>query len=382
MPLTRHLYEIDEVISALQICLRCNWPAALFWTWELVQSAEEDLALNTLHDSWLRYGGGRDPTLLTIDPKTSTDWCELTTRTRFACCKHPKTITLLNEAYNQENPPEVEPATISKSPPAFLKAAAAEALDLKLATRIWKYFANAVNTHHRIAALWALQAMQPLLSAETIWLAIEALSTPTIRVAIQLLKDHASPHPESQLLHQANALIIVCSGQATMLQPPEDIPATAAIEYMWKKWTPNAGRRAARVHEIPPTALHKETTRGRIPSRYTNIADIRDPVAELPLGCRWWREQTANLGIHLDEEGALVFPSDDVLETFYERHFPDDIPDEWSAKDQQKSHGRGTAETAPEPPPALQIRETPVDQNAWILPCPAVDELSTRLSKL
>ena len=29
------------------------------------------------------------------------------------------------------------------------------------------------------------------------------------------------------------------------------------------------------------------------------------------------------------------------MEEFYEKYFPDDIPDEWSKKDQQKSHGDG-----------------------------------------
>jgi hypothetical protein len=32
---------------------------------------------------------------------------------------------------------------------------------------------------------------------------------------------------------------------------------------------------------------------------------------------------------------------DESKETFYETHFPDDIPDEWSLEDQQKSHGIG-----------------------------------------
>jgi hypothetical protein len=377
MPLTRHLYEIDEVVSALQMCLCRNLPAALFWTWELVQSAEDELALNTLHDSWLRYGSGRDPTLLTVSPNEPADWCSLVMRVRFACRSHISTVLLLND-YSDKL---IYPTTSSiqlPSPPAFLKAAASESIELKLATRIWKVLYNAVNTRNDKSAISVLQAMQPILSADTIWIAIEALE-PTFST---LLRTHASLHPESQILHQAVALFIACTQTDERSATPADLPPVSHIQHSWDKWTAVAGKRAARVHEIPPAALHKETTRGRIPSRYTNIADIRDPIAELPQGCRWWREQTAALGIHLDEDGALVFPSDDVLENFYERHFPDDIPDEWSAKDQQKSHGRGLVETAPDPPPSIRIRESPVDQNAWILPCPVVAELSTCLSKL
>jgi hypothetical protein len=40
-------------------------------------------------------------------------------------------------------------------------------------------------------------------------------------------------------------------------------------------------------------------------------------------------------------DDMVCFPNDDVLERFYEEFFPNDIPDEWSAADQQKSHGRG-----------------------------------------
>jgi hypothetical protein len=33
--------------------------------------------------------------------------------------------------------------------------------------------------------------------------------------------------------------------------------------------------------------------------------------------------------------------NDDIREAFYDLYFPDDIPDEWSAADQEKSHGYG-----------------------------------------
>ena len=380
MPLTRNLYEIDEVVSALQICLRRNLPAAHFWTWELVQSGEDELALNTLHDTWLRYGGGRDPMLLAIKPITPADWSSLILRVRYASRPRTPALPLLNEVATAEPPSVPAPAIPKPSPKPFLVAAAADNVDLKVSTRIWKYLHAAIAAGNRQATLWALQAMQPIMSPDTIWLAIDALASPAAP-AIQLLKAHATPHPESQLLHQATSLLIACVADTELpafMSLPEDAPAVEHHIRDWNRWIP--GRRASRLQEIPVDALHKETTRGRIPGRYTNIEDIRDPIAELPQGCRWWREQTAAMGVHINEEGALVFPSDDVLEAFYERYFPDDIPDEWSAKDQQKSHGRGTAETAPAPPVALKIREEPAA--TWPLPTATVEEITARLSKL
>jgi hypothetical protein len=36
-----------------------------------------------------------------------------------------------------------------------------------------------------------------------------------------------------------------------------------------------------------------------------------------------------------------AWKSDDHLESFYETYFPEDIPDEWSLKSREMSHGRG-----------------------------------------
>ena len=356
MPLTRHLYELDEVISALQTCLRRNWPRAHFWTWELVQSSEETLAFSTIYQTWLEHGGSRFYSQIT-KPSTPLGWSTLVLHVGYACRSTVGALPLLNEAATQQNPPTIETATSTPTPKPFLTAAAKELGDLKQITRIWKQIYAAVATKNVRAALWILQALHPILSSDTIWLAIAALSPATT-----WFHKNATAHTESQILHQANALIAACVEPAVL---PEDAPAIEHYVRDWGKWSAIVGRRAARIHEIPTEALHRETTRGRIPSKYTNIEEVRDPAAELINGCTWWREQVAAMGIHIDDEGAVVFPSDDVLEAFYDRYFPDDIPDEWSTRDQQKSHGRGCADTAPAPSPILVIREEPVDEEFW-----------------
>jgi len=188
MTLTRNLYEMDEVVSALQICLRTNNPQALFWLWELVVSQEEALALCTL----------------TNDPLPEEDWV-------MRYCRVTNTLSHLH-----------------------------------------------------------------------------------------------------------------------------------TLQSDWSSWTATVGRRHARLHAIPPDAIHKDTTRGRIAFKYTNIGDLRDPVPQLVDGCQFWRTVIQEYGITMDAETeAVVFPDDDRMEDFYDRYFPDDIPDEWSKSDQEKSHGRG-----------------------------------------
>ena len=134
----------------------------------------------------------------------------------------------------------------------------------------------------------------------------------------------------------------------------------------WATRIEEVGRRRARLYAIPAEALHSQTTRGRIPRKYTNIDDVRDPVQVLSEGCTFWQKTLQIHGIEIDETtGATVFPDDTALESFYDVHFPDDIPDEWSMEDQLKSHGRGVQESAPPAPENLPVRETPVSRRAW-----------------
>ena len=118
--------------------------------------------------------------------------------------------------------------------------------------------------------------------------------------------------------------------------------STVVAHALWTYWNKQIGRRKARVYAIPAEALDDTTTRGRLPAKYTNIDDVRNPVILLPEGCRFWKEVSMKIGLTVDAEtGTARFPNDDVLEAFYEQYFPDDIPDEWSAADQGKSHGFG-----------------------------------------
>lgn len=372
--MTRHLYELDEVVSALQTCICNTWPRAQFWLWELVRSDEADLARDTLVDAWLRWGGAYDPTLLAAAANTedSHTWCQLLLRVENAR-RTAKTLTaerFLNTTAEMEAHPGV--AEDQRPPPTsqqlkdphaapFLKVLQeTEELTQEEGLHLFAAFQAASN---RTETMWLLQAIQPILSADTIWALIDTL----LPLLPPCIRETATPDPTRQLLHQAAALTLLpmtVDERAAALTPQS--PSPWSHERDWARWDAVIGRRAARHHEIPAAALHKGTARGSIPTRYTNITDVRDPVPLLGEGCRWWRTALASAGITVDEEvGTVEFPNDDVLESFYARHFPDDIPDEWSTRDQQKSHGRGCAETA-QPAPVIALRETRLSDAAWI----------------
>jgi len=364
--LTRHLYEIDEVVAALQLCLRNGWTRAIFWVWELVVSDEYERALTTIHESWLRWGG-QDPMLLAVRPPTAEAWIALILRTMAAIRVSPNATDCLEQAAKAEWRPSVTPPTTAKNAKwragGRIFAAATNEIDATDAANWWISLDSACRQGSRRDAFWLLQAAIPVLSADAIWTALTTvIAERACGDAIRLISASATAHPEQQALAQGAAILLLCSRSAEPIQ--EFKPHTVQVRD-WATWTENIGRRAARVHAIPAEALHAGTTRGAMSRKYTNIDEVRDPIPLLAQGCEWWRCAVELHGIREDtESGTLAFPSDDVLEDFVDGHFPDDIPDEWSKADQQKSHGQGCAESAP-PAPTVLLREEPVSLRRW-----------------
>jgi len=330
--------------------------------WELVVSKEEKLALTTLRDAWLYRGGGIDPTLLELED----GWVELYTRVSEAigAAGNLTAERFLNLTTELAERPTMTPIASPKAEARRrLRAAAfvasldpAETIDEEDARNFWISFDSACRQGRRTDAIWLLQAAQ-MLSADAIWSALTIAARGGAGPAIALMQKTASPHP-LQILFQANAVLHLCIPTEKRIRP------CRSFNYdMWSSWDAIVGRRAARIYAIPSEALHGETTRGQIPSKYTNIEDVRAPIPLLSEGCRFWQEAVQAAGIVVEED-SFAFPNDTVLEEFHDRYFPDDIPDEWSKQDQEKSHGRGCQEKAV-PPFAVKIREESVLRRAW-----------------
>jgi hypothetical protein len=382
MPLTRHLYELDEVVSALQLCLRNWYGRAVFWTWELIMSGEEELALTTIRDMWLRTGGGYDPTIVSITPKTGEDWISLVLRTieagRAARSTNAETMLAKTAAKTERGRTAPPPQTARAAARRTTRSAAfvasldsAEEIRPSDAVQWWISLDSACRQGAIQDAVWLLQVAQQPISADGIWSALQIACRggPVTADAVRLLQSASTPHPTSQILHQIAAALLLCCAtttRETMLSPP----APSGVGHYvrdWTSWNAVIGRRAARIHAIPADALHQGTTRGSLEFRFTNVPDLREPLTLLTTSCRWWRETIKNAGAVEDSENdCLVFSDDDVYEEFMDTYFPDDIPDEWSAPEQQKSHGRGSLEKAPKAPAPISIREEVLEHRDWI----------------
>jgi hypothetical protein len=376
MPLTRHLYEMDEVVAALQLCLRGYHgytTRALFWTWELVVSDEPGTAEGTIKNTWLAYGGGFDPTLMALKPTEPKQWVSLVLRANEAIhrARDMTVARFMTATAGQGEKPASAPNTQTRNPPAaFLTAMADEALDLADGNAWWAALDRAIRTSRRTEAFWLLQAAQPTLSADTIWVALHCMGAPDLQPIIPQLQANIDAFdPIQQAAAQGTAILLLCSPvhERALMLHPVDLPSDYSYRKDWATWTDNIGRRTARKYPIPPEALHAGTTRGALEYKYTNIEDVRDPIPALGEACMFWRKALLRFGIEVDEEeNTIAFPDDDILEQFYAAYFPDDIPDEWSKVDQEKSHGRGVQKPATHPAPPPSIREEPLDYEAWV----------------
>jgi hypothetical protein len=187
--------------------------------------------------------------------------------------------------------------------------------DVDEARELWFGLDDACTRKNMIAATWFLKTTT--LPSHAVWAALALI-------------DPAIPQWSGPFTTQIAAIWKRYKGE----------PDISKNKAEWTLWNSMIGRRRARVYAIPEAALTTTTTRGSLSTKYTNIADIREPVGLLSEGCKFWREAIQCAGISVTDE-TVSFPNDEVLEKFYEEFFPDDIPDEWSAADQQKSHGRG-----------------------------------------
>jgi hypothetical protein len=369
--LSKNLYEIDEVVAALQLCLRMFWPRAHFWAHELVISEEEDLLRKTLRDAWLDYGAPADLALLIDLHWSDSNNAALVSRVMAAIQVTGSLAPLLLFNKGTGYRPRVtsatsDPTVLARRSKAddFLAATESENMDPEHLKAWWISFDSACRCHWFRDAFWLLQAVQPTLSSDGIWegIMLAARGFPEVKDFIRELR--CLP---DQVRAQAAAV-------ATLCYPSTNLPLPAKAQQVdWSQWSRSG--RGARVYEIPQEDLHSQTTRGSLSTKYTNIQDIREPILLLPQGCAYWRRITQAAGFI--QTGDEVEIPDEAYEAFYDRYFPDDIPDEWSAADQQKSHGRGLSEKTYDPPTHIirdQISET---EWAWGIHVPVkkVDQM-------
>lgn len=323
---TRHFYQVEEVIAALHWSMKQGKiQEALFWCEELLDSDLHDRLQEEVRKVWLWYFGigclaavphlENEEILITVYGltrlrKERRDRSVLALLLLGLETQQPDRISCfpqLNHLFQQEKCSELEQALLSAVYQGKSRLAFA------LSRPLWQ--ANPRRVYTLLQGLQTLKhKKEQLAEVLTIFELNENLTWPM----------------------RACAIAAVCLDSKRLTESLQPLICTLPIEIQQylSEWKSLVGRRKRRIFKIPSECLYKRTQRGCLSNTQTNLKDLyslnHDTLEEK--GCPFWKKV-------LDEE--VPWLDDDRKEEFYDIYFPDDIPEEWSKEDQEKSHGFG-----------------------------------------
>jgi hypothetical protein len=316
--LTRHFYESNEVELALSYAIvRGRHEEAAFWCEELLCSHEEDRAWGALYRTWLEQ-------CLVVIPDWADTWLSTDTDIHEACAE-------LCDVCRERRDVSVPLLLLTKredAPPESLAGPQWEPRD-----PLVDYFYRACHQGKGRAAWWAAQALGHRMAD----LPLPAAGPRLFSYLSTLVLPGGAENWRAATM--CAAVLLQCLeglGKAEGICGPF-VRGPRAPAAQIAAWRACEGRRGRRLFAIPRECLLCVTPRGRstvgestLPLLYT--AHDRILKGE---GCAVW---------------SLPSPlSEDALEAFYEKAFPDDIPDEWSKEAQFQSHGPGCLSRTEEP---------------------------------
>jgi hypothetical protein len=113
---------------------------------------------------------------------------------------------------------------------------------------------------------------------------------------------------------------------ATLTNSVKPIPEIPQWDSLWNESN-------GRCFSIEPEALGRWSVKSQ---KHDDL--LGAPVFVMRHPCKFWQMQIKQHQVALSSKNTLIFPNDDLHEAFY-TNFPNDIPDEWSIGERQKSHG-------------------------------------------
>lgn len=128
--------------------------------------------------------------------------------------------------------------------------------------------------------------------------------------------------------------ILCCTENIDWIQPSYELQPQLQKDI--EEWKAMEGKRTRRVYKIRIEAIQYGVQRSNEPSNQSTLQEIREPFYFLR-NSPYWEGVREDIGV----KWGTILRNDDLKESFYDLYFPDDIPDEWSLKDQEKSHSYG-----------------------------------------
>jgi hypothetical protein len=315
--LTKHLYRIDEVLSSLRwSIITHNLTETAFWTLELYESNMMQECIELLEKVWIQHiGFGSWFSLRLIqevyDSGEISQWNLISLSCAFAkrrVCDSTIFHLLLRGATNNNEP-------------RFAHSMEYQNLNEAISDCIKR---------GKLKEAWLLgRSMKP----SEQWALLDSLCLENRKEALEIIKTLGSSIYE-QL---AAAYVLVSLDECTWLssqQPIENTVPSEVLEAM-NDWSKEKMRKR-RVFKPKPEALLYLTARSQ---QYSSEADIQVDLLKTLKSSEYW---STILESYMANEKWI---SDKHKEAFFDTFFPQDIPDEWSLADREKSHGRGLGKT-------------------------------------
>jgi hypothetical protein len=175
------------------------------------------------------------------------------------------------------------------------------------------------------------------LTEEEQWPILESIATGIGRLeALQVIKELRECRQESL----AAAYVLVSLDHISWIQSQaalENIIPKEVMEAI-EGWQNEKSMRKRRALSPKPEALYL-TARGQQSAYVSSEPDIQHGLIQTLLQSDYW---TPILETYMN---GKAWKSARHKEFFYDTYFPQDIPDEWSLADREKSHGRGLGKT-------------------------------------
>lgn len=307
MSLTRNLYREDEVLAALRLSLiRGNAAEALDWAQEAADSDMDVKLFQTLLSVWLNYVGVQNISwlgwLIEAIEASPTEHDIIALVTELA--RSPKdtsvfAIQVLGMTQSTTTPDYVKRIVLPESlrglnahETAFVSAVLQRKSEFawNLSAPLWETgrAEELLCEIHMIPLIEKIsEVLEPIWSAEFVW-PFRALA------------------------------ILVATSRTELKEVAERGPLDQAYVDEWNKRA-TLSMRKRRILTVPAECLHWQTERGRMAPGLSTESDIMLD----------WRRSLSMSSFWLDK----------LHHSQHDTYFPDDIPDEWSSKDRQKSHG-------------------------------------------
>lgn len=334
MSLSRHFYALDEVHSALQYCsTRNDRVETLFWCNELLRSGCVSETISTLLESWLWNKG---PFCLswilhafsTLGGDECSEEDVLLSAYQLSCVSYLKRDHSLWSilALHALNVPcdRVGAKTI---PHPFTD-------DREI------YLVRAI-VQGRAYSAWCMVQQMDWDRVRTV---LSWYSSSTSFTLFQTCLSYFDEYekllgyrtPEYDTVFRCLTVIMICLSPLQQEESFRPLPSCLDASKI-DHWNSLLGTKA-RVYSIPTSALYGRTLRGRMRWTQSTVSQLNNIEPHL-IGCPFWEEAISEYGTILNS--MILWNSDDDRETFYQRYFPDDLPDEWTKPEKAKSHGEG-----------------------------------------